>query len=142
VTGVQVKAHYGNFLERSTSEVDFAVIDADKSVYVSLDYTSALDDFGSLTLDTITSFIGQKDKSLHSPPAKQSLSTQKQAYFQSALLYTTVAGERRVRVCNLSVPVVSLAGNVFRYGDYEGVIGALAKTGKSQLFYVFLCSGF
>ncbi|PVF94239.1 hypothetical protein CPB86DRAFT_766087 [Serendipita vermifera] len=131
--GIQVKAHYGNFLERSTTDVDLATIDADKSIYVSLDYTSALDDFSSLTLDTITSFISQKEKSIHSPPAKQSLGTLKQAYFQSALLYTTTSGERRVRVCNLSVPVVSLAGNVFRYGDYEGVIGALTKTALLQM---------
>jgi hypothetical protein len=35
-----------------------------------------------------------------------------------------------VRVCNLRLPVISLAGNVYRYGDYEGVVGALAKTGE------------
>jgi protein transport protein SEC24 len=126
--GIHVKAHYGNCLERSTTDVDFGALDADKSIYASLNYTSALDDFSSLTIDTLASLISQKGTTLHSH--KQSLNTQKQAYFQSAVLYTTTSGERRVRVCNLRLPVISLAGNVYRYGDYEGVVGALAKTGR------------
>lgn len=124
-----MKAHYGNIWERSATDVDFGTVDADKSIYASLDYTSALDNFSSLTLDTISSLIGQKGSPSQSHP-KQPVGTAKQAYFQSALLYTTTSGERRVRVCNLSLPVVTMAGNVYRYGDYEGVVAALAKVGE------------
>ncbi|KIM22278.1 hypothetical protein M408DRAFT_332978 [Serendipita vermifera MAFF 305830] len=131
-TGMHVKAHYGNAWERSATDVNFGTVDADKSVYASLDYTSALDNFSSLTLDTISSLINQKGTSTQHHQ-KQSIDTAKQAYFQSALLYTTAAGERRVRVCNLSLPVVALAGNVYRYGDYEGVVAALAKIAMAQM---------
>jgi protein transport protein SEC24 len=139
-----VKAHYGNFLERSITDIQFGILDADKSIYASLDFTSTLDSLGAMTMDTISSLLAQtriqsfQSQNEGSPALlehqkqkhRQALSTQKQAYFQSATLYTTVEGERRVRVCNLSLPVVSLAGNVYRYGDCEAVTAALAKTGE------------
>ncbi|KAG8873918.1 COPII coat Sec23p-Sfb3p heterodimer component [Serendipita sp. 405] len=131
--GLHVKAHYGVCLERSTSEAELGTIDADKSIYISLDYTSALDNLSHLTLDTISSLINQGGSRSPAHSQKLSLSEQKQAFFQTALLYTTTSGERRVRVCNLNLPVVSLAGNVFRYGDYEGVVAAMAKIAMVQM---------
>ena len=113
--------------------MELAAVDADKSIYAALDYVSALDNFSSLTLDSISSLISPKGGSSESSHQRITLSKQTQAHLQSALLYTTAAGERRVRVCNLSLPVVSLAGNVYRYGDYEGVVAAFAKIGKCHL---------
>ncbi|CCA67291.1 related to Protein transport protein Sec24C [Serendipita indica DSM 11827] len=131
-TGIHVDAYYGNGWERA-GNIDLAAVDADKSLYASLNYVSALDNFSSLTLDSISSLVSSKGGPSSSHHRRITLGKQTQAYLQSALLYTTAAGERRVRVCNLSLPVVSLAGNVYRYGDYEGVVAAFAKTAIMQM---------
>jgi protein transport protein SEC24 len=39
--------------------------------------------------------------------------------FQCALLYTTVYGQRRIRVINISLPCTSMLSNLFRYADLE-----------------------
>lgn len=43
------------------------------------------------------------------------------------MLYTSAAGQRRVRVHNLSVPVTSLLANVFRFADMDTTITYIAK---------------
>ena len=42
-----------------------------------------------------------------------------EAYVQCALLYTTVRGERRIRVHTMAMPITSVLGNVFRAADLE-----------------------
>lgn len=49
------------------------------------------------------------------------------AHFQCAVLYTSAAGQRRVRVHNLAVPVTSLLANVFRFADMDTTIAYVAK---------------
>ncbi|CCL98759.1 uncharacterized protein FIBRA_00764 [Fibroporia radiculosa] len=55
------------------------------------------------------------------------------AFVQSAVLYTTSHGQRRVRVCNLGLQVASLAGNVFRYADMDTVVCHMVREGISKL---------
>ncbi|KAI0935116.1 hypothetical protein AcV7_004011 [Taiwanofungus camphoratus] len=55
------------------------------------------------------------------------------AFFQCAVLYTTVSGQRRVRVCNLALQVASMAGNVFRYADMDTVVCHMVREGISLL---------
>lgn len=58
------------------------------------------------------------------------------AYIQAAMLYTTSAGERRVRVLNLSVHVTSLIGNVFRFADLDAIVTIFAKEGEYLILAV------
>lgn len=51
------------------------------------------------------------------------------AYFQCAALYTSAAGERRVRVHNLAVPVSNLISSVFRAADMDTTIAFVTKDG-------------
>lgn len=55
------------------------------------------------------------------------LDEKQEAHFQTAILYTSVDGERRVRVHNIAVPVTSLLGNVFRYADLDSTVAYFTK---------------
>ncbi|KZV88117.1 hypothetical protein EXIGLDRAFT_722972 [Exidia glandulosa HHB12029] len=65
--------------------------------------------------------------------SSSSLNEREMAYVQCATLYTTRGGERRVRVCNLGLPVVALAGSVFRQVDVETVVAYLARRAVARM---------
>jgi protein transport protein SEC24 len=53
--------------------------------------------------------------------------------FQCAILHTTSAGQRRIRVHNLSLAVTSLVANVFRMADLDSLIQYSCKKAISQI---------
>ena len=53
------------------------------------------------------------------------------AHFQSALLYTTAAGERRVRCCNLVANVSEGGRGSMKFVDQDAIISLVAKEGMS-----------
>lgn len=63
------------------------------------------------------------------------LSTREYAYIQCATLYTTLWGERRVRVINLALQVAELAGNVYQFADSSTILCRFAREGVSSLCF-------
>ena len=59
----------------------------------------------------------------------RTLDDRQYAFIQSAILYTTVTGERRVRVHNVALRVVTLAGNVFQYADMDATVSHILREG-------------
>ncbi|KDR79957.1 hypothetical protein GALMADRAFT_242124 [Galerina marginata CBS 339.88] len=57
----------------------------------------------------------------------RTLSPREYAFIQCAVLYTRVDGQRLVRVINLAMNVVELAGSLFQFADMESVVCHLAK---------------
>ncbi|XP_042467739.1 protein transport protein Sec24-like At4g32640 isoform X1 [Zingiber officinale] len=53
--------------------------------------------------------------------------------FQCALLYTTVYGERRIRVINLSLPCTSMLTNLFRTADLDTQFACILKQAASSI---------
>lgn len=102
-TGLRVARHVGSFFERSPTDVDLPAVPPTASLLALLAHSG-------------------------SP-----LTEREPASIQVAILHTTRAGERRVRVLNLRLGVTSLIGNVFRYADPDAVIGILAKEGMGRM---------
>lgn len=53
--------------------------------------------------------------------------------FQCALLYTTVYGQRRIRVANLSLPCTSMLSNLFRSADLDTQFACYLKQAATKI---------
>ncbi|CCX06652.1 Similar to Uncharacterized protein C4.03c; acc. no. Q9USS7 [Pyronema omphalodes CBS 100304] len=102
--GLQVTAYHGNFLQTgaASSDVEFGVIDEDKTLAVMFSHDGKLD-------------------------------PKVDAHFQSAVLYTTKSGERRVRCSNIVAGVVDQARDVVRWADQDAILGVLAREAASRM---------
>ena len=63
----------------------------------------------------------------------RTLDDRQYAFVQAALLYTTVTGDRRVRIFNVALRVVTLAGNVFQYADMDATVSYMLREGMYSL---------
>mmetsp|Transcript_29910 Transcript_29910/g.73595 ORF Transcript_29910/g.73595 Transcript_29910/m.73595 type:complete len:821 (+) Transcript_29910:1478-3940(+) len=55
------------------------------------------------------------------------------AYVQAALLYTTSAGERRLRVINAALTTTTHISNVFRYADLESILNVMLRAAMTEV---------
>jgi protein transport protein SEC24 len=99
MAGLRISTHYGNFVQSSSTDLDFGILDADKAIMADFEHSNALN-------------------------------PREYAFIQCATLYTTVWGERRVRVINLAMQVVQLAGNVFQFADLDTLLCRLTREGS------------
>ncbi|KAG8907147.1 COPII coat Sec23p-Sfb3p heterodimer component [Tulasnella sp. 403] len=94
--------------------------------------TTALYECGAPTdytylLTPDSSIAGLLSHNNYGPAPGGGLDDRRDAYLQAAVLYTTVEGERRVRVCNIGFKPSTLAGNVFKRADQDTGVCLLAK---------------
>ena len=54
-------------------------------------------------------------------------------YIQAALLFTSVSGRRRLRICNLSLNTCDNMGELYRHCDLDTMINFMAKQNISRL---------
>eukprot|EP01025_Chloroclados_australasicus_P045131 TRINITY_DN4924_c0_g1_i11.p1 TRINITY_DN4924_c0_g1~~TRINITY_DN4924_c0_g1_i11.p1 ORF type:complete len:931 (-),score=84.22 TRINITY_DN4924_c0_g1_i11:306-3011(-) len=64
----------------------------------------------------------------------EKLNPDKEVYLQSALLYTSITGERRIRVHTLGVSVGTVPGQLFRGADLDSIFNYYLKTNSMGLF--------
>lgn len=98
--GLQVSAYHGNFLQLGASSADV--------------------EFGVIDEDKAVAIMFSHDGKLD---------PKVDAHFQSALLYTTKSGERRVRCSNVVAAVTDQPRETVRWADQDAVIGVLAREG-------------
>ncbi|KAK6330428.1 COPII coat Sec23p-Sfb3p heterodimer component [Orbilia brochopaga] len=101
--GLQVNSYQGNFLQK-TFGADLEMGVIDSDKSVAVMFT----------------YDGKLDPKLD-------------AHFQSALLYTTASGERRVRVQNIVTAVTELGREVLRFVDQEAVVSIIAKEAANKM---------
>lgn len=99
------------------------------SSYVSLLHQPTAD---TLTVGTISADLAIGAKLEHVGSGIND-DQRKNVHIQAAVLYTSVEGHRRVRVCNIGVRPSTMAGNVFRWADQDTGVCLMAKEGEDFL---------
>jgi protein transport protein SEC24 len=99
--GLRVRSYHGALNERISSDIDFGVIHADSAFSVAFEHAH-----------------------------RGTLDERENAFVQCAVLYTSMNGQRRVRVLNLVLEVAALAGSVFKFADVDATVCHLAKEGE------------
>ena len=61
-----------------------------------------------------------------------------EAYVQCALLYTTMNGERRIRVHTLALPVTSVLGTLFRNADLDAQTCFMVRKAANTLSLIHI----
>ncbi|GBG27168.1 Protein transport protein sec24 [Hondaea fermentalgiana] len=103
-TGMRVVEYFGNGLKRTRGgELDMAFIDEDNTSLVVLEHDGT------------------------------NVEAETEVYLQCAVLYTSVQGQRRVRVHNLAITVTNTIADVFRNADVDTISNFLTRKAVDQM---------
>ncbi|GFP98573.1 protein transport protein sec24-like cef [Phtheirospermum japonicum] len=112
--GIQVQDYSGNFCKRIPTDVDLPAV----CLFVSLPPYIHID-----CDKTIMVSLKHDDK----------LQEGSECSFQCALLYTTIYGQRRIRVSTLSLPCTNILNNIFRFADLDTQFACLLKKATNEI---------
>lgn len=133
-TGVRVSAFHGNYLIRGQDLISSPNADEDKvwlSFFLRTSWKSTDDQFkllliGMLRVTCVYWFVQSFSVEFTFPTNL----TGSSVCIQSALLHTTLDGQRRIRVHTLQVPIVASITEMYRVADAQACVAMLAKIGR------------
>jgi len=122
--GVRHVNFYGNFFMDNTREVELAGMDSDQAVTVELQLNGKLTDQDTVYIQVLNNFYNKVKVPL--------INIDFRFIFKVATLHTSVAGQRRLRVHNLSLNVSSNIEDLDFACDQDVVMNFLLKQSVSQ----------
>lgn len=107
----------------NTTDVEMAAVDCDKAVTVELKHDDALNEEAGALLQ-VRLFVGLLlGRGRHFSDLN--------CVSQCALLYTTIGGQRRLRIHNLSLNCSSQLSELYKSCETDALINFFAKSGKN-----------
>ncbi|KAI8528602.1 hypothetical protein RHMOL_Rhmol12G0160500 [Rhododendron molle] len=137
--GIQVQEYSGNFCKRIPTDVDLPTVAPYKAdaVYKSVPPTKANECYMFVKCMLGRFLEGSKidcDKTIMvTLKHDDKLQDGSECAFQCALLYTTVYGQRRIRVSTLSLPCTTLLSNLFRSADLDTQFACFLKQVANEI---------
>lgn len=86
--------------------------------------------------DRIIAYEIEKNDIMNEDPNRASRRDTSHLYIQSALLYSTSEGERRIRVHNLAIPLTNMKHLPFEYLDVNALTHYFTRVALSRVRYL------
>lgn len=113
----------------NTTDVEMAALDCDKAVAVELKHDDALNEETGAFIQVRLSPYPAFPPCFHSA-SRLNYCLPPHLFPQCALLYTTISGQRRLRIHNLSLNCSSQLSELYKSCETDSLINFFAKSGK------------
>lgn len=127
--GFRATDFFGAIYMNNTTDVEMAAVDCDKAVTVELKHDDTLnEESGALMQVRLPSALlfFAKLNCLQLPEINSCL----RSVSQCALLYTTIGGQRRLRIHNISLNCSSQLSELYKSCETDSLINFFAKSGE------------
>lgn len=137
--GFRATDFFGAIHMNNTTDIEMAAVDCDKAVTVEFKHDDTLnEETGALIQVSLLKRFKRKRKiSTASVWTSGVTHLTCNLFSQCALLYTTVGGQRRLRVHNLSLNCSSQLSQLYQSCETDSLINFFAKTGDCPLTFFF-----
>lgn len=112
----------------NTTDVEMAALDCDKAVTVELKHDDTLSEETGALIQVLLFLAGRSGLSCRRITTHNS-----HLVSQCALLYTTIGGQRRLRIHNLSLNCSSQLSELYKSCETDSLINFFAKSGEAFL---------